>query len=530
MLGYDWLHPDIHKPLCEILQDWKKNRRVRIILPRSWLKSTVCSIAYPIWRAINDSNVRCLLVQNSHTNAKAKLKSIRAHFERNEIFRALFPELLPDKTCTWTTESLCVKRDKVYNESTFEAAGRGTQLVGRHYNVIDEDDTVAPDKDEFTEDNVLPTKDDIDQAIGFHRSCIPMLVSPSEDQIIVVGTRWFQVDLLSWIGEKEGRVYVTYERGVRETDRVVDPSGVITWPEKFGEQTLRELEEGMGPYLFSCLYLNNPLRAEDMVFQPQWFQYYAEHPNRLRITITVDPAGNPKESVAKGKKRHDYNVVMVCGKNLASGYVYVLDYTQFKGGPGELIDVIFDYAKQYKFDQKGENEVGIEGVAYQESLKYFVEDRMRKENFYFNVKIIKHSGSSGSSKKEHRIRSLQPLVRSGSIRFKGWMNALISELQVFPLGKHDDLADALAMQLQMLDLTVLPGKKPAELDSSGFGLQEIIRSHLQRHRPPAGTVLDVLHKPTEGARDFDPYAWVDQREMTIDEYRDSLLGRNSENN
>ena len=200
VLGYDWLVPHIHKPLCDLLQDRKKNRKA-VTLPRSWLKSTVCSISYPIWRAIHDCNILVLLVQNTANNAAAKLRSIRAQFDKNSLFRLLFRELLPTKDCRWTNTALEINRTKPATEATFEAAGRNTQVVGRHYNLIVEDDTVAPDKDEYTEDNVLPTKDDVDQAIGWHKAATFLLVDYNVDEILVVGTRWFQVDVLSYIKE-----------------------------------------------------------------------------------------------------------------------------------------------------------------------------------------------------------------------------------------------------------------------------------------------------------------------------------------
>ena len=502
ILNYDWLDEKIHLPLCRILQDYETNKRVRVLLPRSWLKSTVCSIAYPIWRACRDCNVRILLVQNSATNAEAKLKSIRQQWEGNELLRALFPELLPQTSETWTSKSLCLRRTRPNNENTFEAAGRGTQLTGRHYNLIVEDDTVAPDKDEWTEDNVLPVKEDIGQAIGFHHSCIPMLVEAKNDQILVVGTRWFQVDLLSWVGEKEPW-YVTYERAVREKDGKPSADGVVTWPEKFDEETLEGIEQSMGPYLFACLYLNNPLRAEDMIFQPGWFDYY-EHvdPRYLEIYITIDPAGNPKNSVAK-KKKNDYNVIMVAGRHMYSGLIYVMEYVEFKGGPGELVQKLFAYVARF-----GDRlvKVGVEAVAYQESLEYIFSLEMAQRKVWFELVLIKHSGARGSMKKEYRIRSLQPLVRAGTIKFKATHGRLIGQLATFPLGANDDLADALSMFLQLWSIEVIVDREAPGVASQTTELEEAVRSIAAKLRPPSGSVFDVMTDMSDGRTSRDPYA------------------------
>lgn len=499
ILGYDWLEIKIHGPLCKILEQYETIHRVRVTLPRSWLKSTVCSISYPLWRCTLDPNIRCLLVQNTADNARAKLRSIRGHFETNQLFRILYSHLLPDRSCRWTTAALEVKRSKTNPEATFEAAGRATQLTGRHYNIIDEDDTVAPDKDEYTEDNVLPTKDDIGQAIGWHRAAIPLLVDHQSDQIIVVGTRWFQVDLLSWIEDNE-TWYTSYELAVRMTAGKPDPNGEIVWEKRFGEESLRQLEISVGPYLFSCLYLNHPLRSEDMIFQKKWFQFYAEEPKFLKTTISVDPAGNPKNSQAKRKKKNDFNVVLVTGTS-TTGIHYVLNYKRFKGSPGELIDLIFEFVKTYKPEK-----VGIEGIAYQESLEYFVTEEMRKRKVHFNIELLKHGGKS----KDYRIQSLQPLIRNSTMLFKPWMYELVSELEMFPLGVNDDLADALAMQLQLFDLSSLPDIfVDEEFREASFELDDAIRSIALKHRPPVGSHMDLLTEFEEGAgQTIDPYSYL----------------------
>jgi hypothetical protein len=44
VLGYDWLDVKVHLPLCKILENYEVNTKVRVTLPRSWLKSAVTTI------------------------------------------------------------------------------------------------------------------------------------------------------------------------------------------------------------------------------------------------------------------------------------------------------------------------------------------------------------------------------------------------------------------------------------------------------------------------------------------------------
>jgi len=478
ILGFDWLVPHIHGPVCALLADDSANR-VRIVLPRSWLKSTVATIAYPIWMAIRNPDIRICIVQNSHSNAIKKLAVIRGKWETCALLRALFPELLPDKTCTWTTDQLCIMRKTQSAESTFEAAGTRTKLTSRHYDIIIEDDTVAPDLDDMTEGTLLPSKEDVEQAIGWHRLALPLLVDSQKGKIIIVGTRWFEKDLISWNMENEPQ-YRGYMRAVRETNGLADEGGQLTYPERFNDSVLEELSRSMGPYLYSCLYMNKPLRSGDMIFQPEWFTYYDTPTRDLICYTTVDPAGDPEES----KGDPDWNVVVTTGKDIYTGSIFVLDITRKQCNPSELIQAVFDHVRRFK-----PLKVGLEAVQYQKALIHYVRERQRKEGLYFAVEAITH----GKRTKNSRIQGLQPLVKSGMLKFKRSQSQAVSEFLAFPFGANDDVPDAISMQIPMWAITRSareetrqnPEDDPLTLDHAIKELQakaktDLVRTHAWR--------------------------------------------------
>jgi len=218
----------------------------------------------------------------------------------------------------------------------------------------------------------------------------------------------------------------------------------------------------MGPYLFSCLYMNLPMRSGDMLFDIEWFKYFENPPRNLMVYTTVDPAGDPEDS----KGDPDYNVVMTCGKHMYTGRIYVLEYFRAKCNPGDLIHAIFRHVKKYK-----PIKVMIEAVAYQKALQYFVRERMKKERLYFSVEGIIHNRRSKNS----RISGLQPVFASGNIFLREHHKELESELLAFPLGKNDDLADALSMQLGLWALTsTLTKSDPDKLSDDPFNLESIL--------------------------------------------------------
>lgn len=450
ILGFDKLNQRIHLPIAKELEDYTKNLRIVVVLPRDWYKTTLVSIAYPLWRAINNPNIRMLIVQNSYSNACKKLGAIKQVVESNDLFRMLYPEILPDSSCVWSKECLTLKRAGKFPEGTFEAAGTGTAVTGRHYDLIIEDDTVSPDLDAMTGISMQPTQSEIDKAIGWHRLAHPLLIEMKESQIIVVGTRWSESDLIGWILQNSVKDYKVLSRAVKE-DKFGNSSrdGELVWPERFDEAVLSQLESDLGPYMTASLYYNQPQAAVNQVFKRDWIRYYLSKPDGLVCCTSVDPAPSDKEEASDP----DYSVVMTTGVNPIDGRIYVLDYFRGRVNPGELIRIIFDHYRIYS-----PVVVKVESIAYQRTLAYWINRKQESLRLFFTVEEIRSARAS----KVDRIRGLQPFFASGKIAIRAEMSDLERELLAFPKAAHDDLPDALSMQIGFWNETTSSGKKAVE--------------------------------------------------------------------
>jgi predicted phage terminase large subunit-like protein len=465
-----------------LLEDHAK-RRKKFVLPRGWLKTTVCSQAYPIWRAVHDPNIRVLIAQNNQDNAMKKLKVIREQFEQNQLLRALYPDVLPTPSSVWSAKAICLNRSEAHPESTFECIGVRGQPTSRHYNIIIEDDTVAPDFDELGQETLAPSHDDVRKAIAWHSLALPLLTNPSTDEIIIVGTRWYEIDLMSHI-EKNEPQYETIERSCREDENgLSDPRGMVTYPERFDADVLREYEATLGPYFFSTLMLNRPVSLGDMLFRAEWFQEYEELPPRQSLSVytTVDPATDPELSTSRADDI-DYSVVITCGKDMVTGNIYVLDYFRERCSPGDHAAAIFEQVLRWK-----PIVVGYEDVAYQRSLDYWLKELMRQKQQYFVLQPIKRTGRKS---KETHIMGLHPIAASGTIHVRAYMKELLTEFLSFPRGAHDDLIDALAMQTQLWRKTKSKAEwKKIEDKDSPFSLDAAIASIRARNRTGRDSII-----------------------------------------
>ena len=217
---------------------------------------------------------------------------------------------------------------------------------------------------------------------------------------------------------------------------VMDDEGASNWPERFPVEEILEEKEAwraLGKLdIWEREKMCIAISPERQMFKKEYFMYYA--PNELKledcsIYTTVDLAISEKESA-------DYTVVCTVAVNPDNKW-FILDVDYDRYDPSQTIDAIFRAVQKYRPIY-----VGVEKVAYQASVKHYLEKEMPKRNIWFTVKDLE-----ASSRKELRIATLQPRFKTGSVWFPmgaKFLTELESELQSFPKGLHDDLIDALA--------------------------------------------------------------------------------------
>ena len=455
---------DFHGPICDFLQDAGPEKL--LILPRGFLKTTLISL-YILWRSTKNTLLRSLLSSNTTPNAQKTVRSIRNVIENHKIYQLFFPEAIPNfSRVRWSDTCACLNRKEDYPEGTFESAGIASNVIRRHFNIISEDDTVAPTKDELTGQEAMPSKDDIQKAVGFHKLTIPLLINEGDERI-VTATRWASYDMVSYVLENEKQFKVM------DLTAYKDPgTNSIPRYRKFSTNRLDNIKMGLGTYMFSMLYLNQPLAKEFMAFNPDWFRYYEEDelPEDGYCLVTLDPADPPT-----GKKSQDYSAILSC-KHTTKGK-FVRRYRRKRLTDKQMIGETMDVA-----EIDGAIKIRIETNRYAHLEAGFKEE-MAKRDRYFVIDAVK----AKRIQKEARIKNrLSPLFELGVIYLKRGMRELEEELTTFPYGKHDDLIDAFSWQIERYLATEYEKKKPkAEKPRyNRFTLEQIRESQTRRFRSP----------------------------------------------
>lgn len=434
VLGYRDLSSRLHVEVTAFTE--QTHRRKLIVLPRGHLKTTICTKAYAIWRYLRDPDIRILIANEKAENAQHMLREIKHHFEANELFQWLFPEYVPDlKTTKWTeSEALC-PRSARWQESTFETIGVGGTVVSRHYNLIVMDDLVGKE--------ATKSQQVMQDTIEWFRYARGLMVKPAESELIVVGNRWAFSDLVSHILDS-GANWVTLKRAVME-------GGEPIWPEWYPPEAIDEILEDQGAHIFSCQYMNDPVHESPSSFNPTWFRFFTKLPSALQCVTAIDPA-------ISQQKHGDFSAIITIGAD-PDRSLFVVDARRGRWGIDELIDHIFEVYRIWR-----PLAVGLETAIFQKALLWPIREAMRREDTYIPMRELRPSSKIS---KEARIKALHEYFASGTIWLQESQRELLVELRQFPLGKHDDLLDALAYSVQM---ALYPSKavEPARVNPLSF--------------------------------------------------------------
>jgi hypothetical protein len=483
----------LHKPWCLSLEcDHLKHL---FEYPRDHFKSSICSESYPIWRTLpfddhdeerfrqlgyddefiafmrrmHRRDARNLLVCENITNAAKLGTRISGQYESNALFRVLFPEILPDSSCTWSNYSLHHKRSQgsaPHGEGSYDFLGVGGALQSRHYNgLLVQDDLVGR--------KAIESISVMEKTIEYHQLLVGAFENPDsathENDEFIVGNRWSYTDLSSHVREFEPWFTVVTHSALGGccSEHTADTP---IFPEEFSFEKLMRWKNRLGTYHFSCQFLNNPAAPENADFKEPWLNFFTiEEPDEtngfrrmlrhevrdgvvkkdfeyshLRVGMSVDP--NHSGNAGLGRCRHAIDVV---GLSSAGDY-YLLDCF------AEACSYDAFYAKIYELAAKWKlTKVGLETIAAQRYIGHHIEQMSRLNGQSLRIIELKGEveGPDGelTRKKEWRIRNvLAPIFESGRFYSQRKFQDFLGEYTTFPKGRYVDILDALAYMPQLI--------------------------------------------------------------------------------
>jgi hypothetical protein len=276
VLGYDqptWFQQE--------MIDFQDSYQEGLILGfRGSRKSTYCTIARVIAEILWDPNVRLLIGSDSFDQAKAFLRPIKQHLEKNETFREIFGDYSSGAEKWSESEIIVNKRTKAYPEATVACVGTGTQFLGRHFDGIILDDLVT-EESASTEGQRQKTFD------YFYKTLLPCLESPW-GRMWIIGTRWHEEDLYGWLQKED---YADAHMIIPVLDEETDES---IWEEKFPTVRMHRLRKG-NLAAFALQWMLQSSGTVGEIFNKEHFWTYEQLPEDVVIWQGVDLAVGQKE-------------------------------------------------------------------------------------------------------------------------------------------------------------------------------------------------------------------------------------------
>lgn len=398
------------------------------LVARGHLKSLTITCAHTIQCILNEPDKSTLILSYSMPMAKSFLRQIKHILETNERLKQLFPDVLyqnPDKQSPkWTEDAITVKRKSTRKEATVETTGLVEgQKIGLHCDFLKYDDVVVPAS--------VNTPDMIEKTTKAWEMSANLGMKTSPTKKAYCGTRYHYFDTYS----------VMIARGIQTKKIPATHDGTMNGtPIYMTREALEEELTTQGIYTFSSQMLLNPVSDKDKKFRREWIQYWDELPPNLRLYQIGDPA-NAK------KKKSDWTAFGVLGMD-SDGNTYIIDVIHDKLELGERYT---QYIALY--DKHRPHILGYERYGMQADLEFFRLESKRTGRTMLPINEI-----GGTLSKEDRILRLVPDMQSGKVflprKLERWCSydekmiditeRILTELDNFPMGQHDDLIDMIS--------------------------------------------------------------------------------------
>lgn len=403
---------------------------------REHYKSTIITYGLTVQDILNDPEVTVGIFSHTRPIAKAFLKQIMQEFERNQLLKDLYPDILwqePRKEApSWSLDNgIVVKRKGNPKEATIEAWGLvDGQPTSKHFSRLVYDDVVTKES-VSTPDQIAKTTDAwaLSLNLGAHGG-----------KRRYIGTRYHLNDTY--------RTILAREAAVKREHPATEDGKPMGKPVFLDPDALAEKRREMGPYIFAAQMLQNPKADEAQGFLREWLRPWipkSEFWRLMNIYIVVDPAGEKKLK----NTGTDYTVIWVIGV-APDGRYYLIDGLRDRLNLTQRATKLFSLVRKYRPIKVGYEKYGLQADI--EHIK-FLQDQ---QNYHFEIVEL-----GGQMPKNDRIRRLIPLFEQGRfytpgvLTYKdaeGSIRNLMAEFEsdeyeAFPVCLHDDMLDALARVL-----------------------------------------------------------------------------------
>lgn len=269
------------------------------------------------------------------------------------------------------------------------------------------------------------------------KSLAPTSENPKA-QLIALGTPLHQEALIEVV--RQDPTWISRRYGC------FNPDGSSRWPDRFPlQELLAEKKSYMARNQLSLWLREMECRVvspETSAFRPEWLLYWEILPEENMVFyVAVDPAPILSDAAKKKRLTSDFQAIVVIG--VQGNKVFLVEYQLIRDqNPEELASELFRIVAHYKPVR-----VGVETVAYQKNLEWFLRESMRKRNHFFTIYPI--------NDKRNKITRIKQAITDRASNRTLYINKnhvdFIQQFVDYPDVSFDDLLDAFSIALDLID-------------------------------------------------------------------------------
>jgi predicted phage terminase large subunit-like protein len=395
--------------------------RLLMNVPPGSMKSLLTGVIWPAWEWGPRGMPEMRFVGTAHEETLAIRDSRRCRdLIKSEWYQKLWPVEL--------SKDLDGKREFGNVNKGVRQARAFTSMTGVRGDRVILDDPISADN--------ANSEAKLEAARIAFTETLPTRVNSDKSAIVVIMQRLHEKDVSGVIAAM-GLPYVhlfipmRFEPGRRCVTSIgwADPrqkEGELMFPERFGEEQVRELETTLGSYGTAGQLQQRPSPRGGGILKEQWFRYYTQLPQLEWRAVHVDTA-------QKTEEQNDYSVFECWGRSIV-GEAVLIDLVRGKWEAPELLVQARAFWNKHK---------AVHGSVLR-SMQ--VEDKVSGTGL---IQALRREGVpvlpvQRDKDKISRAHDSAPFIESGNVLLPidaPWLSDFLAEVTAFPGGAHDDQLD-----------------------------------------------------------------------------------------
>lgn len=411
--------------ICFVLEMVRLGYITRLIInmPPRYLKSILCSVAFPAYVLGHEPHRRIITLSygaDLSTKFAADFRTMITSAEYRRLFPAMEIERMTDEEIRTTLRGF-----------------RKVSSVGGPLTGIGGDTFILDDPQKAVDAQSATHRKNLQD--WFANTVISRLDDKKNDAIIVVQQRVHMDDLSGYLIAQSDDWHVLNLAAIAPIDEEV-PIGMESFhrrragealhPERESIQTLEALQRQLGPDVFSAQYQQSPVPPGGAMIKREWLRYYDELPE-------ISPRDKVIQSWDTASKEGTSNSWSVCTtwRVTRNKDYYLLDLTRGRFEYPQLKAVAIELAKRFKPSRIAIEDAST-GIALTQELRQILHRRIEA------IKVDRD--------KVGRMYVQSDKFSDGYVFFPrnaAFLAELEAELLSFPNGKTDDQVDSISQAL-----------------------------------------------------------------------------------